>query len=91
MYNVVDGVDLYSTGQNGEQKARTKYKLDKPSRTKHQLQVLYIHQGQALVCGTTTGTVRLWEVGSGDTLQELAHGGESIQSSCVAYPYTRPR
>ncbi|RDX51813.1 WD40 repeat-like protein [Lentinus brumalis] len=82
LYNAVDGVDLYVAGQGVKQEARIKYLLDKPPQSKHQLQVQFIHAGQALVCGTTTGTVRLWETGSGEILQELAHGGKYSLNLC---------
>ncbi|KAI0738561.1 hypothetical protein C8Q80DRAFT_1113408 [Daedaleopsis nitida] len=46
----------------------------------HHLQVQFIHEGEALICGTTNGQVMLWETATADALQELTHGGTFVQS-----------
>ena len=77
VYNLIDGLDLYATGSYGKQKPRKTYKFSKPRLSKHALQVCFAHHRKALVCGTTTGGILLWEVATGDRLQELNHAGRA--------------
>lgn len=75
VYNLHDGLDLYAAGPYGRQRPRKVYRFNKPQVSKHALQVRFAHYGKALVCGTTTGGILLWEVATGDALQELNHAG----------------
>lgn len=78
VYNLIDGLDLYAAGAYGKQKPRKMYKFNKPRQSKHALQVRFAHHGRALVCGTSTGGILLWEVRTGDALQELNHAGRML-------------
>ncbi|KAI0682822.1 WD40-repeat-containing domain protein [Cerioporus squamosus] len=82
VYNLVNGLDLYNVGGNGQQSPRKTYRFKERPRTPYRLQVQFIHGGKALVCGTMTGGVLVWETGSGEPLQELSHGGELDSASC---------
>lgn len=81
VYNLDDGLDLYAAGPYGKQRPRKVYKFNKPQVSKHALQVRFAHHGKALVCGTTTGGILLWEVATGDALQELNHAGSLLSCS----------
>ncbi|KAI0351857.1 WD40 repeat-like protein [Trametes cingulata] len=78
VYNLVDGLDLYTLGPHKKPKPRMSYKLNKPPRSKHTLQVEFIHRGNAVVCGTTSGTVRVWETSTGEPCQDLDHPENDI-------------
>ncbi|RPD61509.1 WD40 repeat-like protein [Lentinus tigrinus ALCF2SS1-6] len=83
VYNGVNGLDLYNVGVNGPQSPRKIYKFKERPRSPHHLQVQFIHGGKALLCGTTTGAVLVWETGSGEPLQELSHGGKTIEHTAT--------
>ncbi|OJT03396.1 hypothetical protein TRAPUB_6013 [Trametes pubescens] len=78
VYNTVNGLDLYAVGVQKKPKARMSYKLDKAPRTKHSLQVSFINKGHGIVCGTTSGKIRVWETRSGEPCQDLAHGENDV-------------
>ncbi|OBZ69980.1 putative WD repeat-containing protein K04G11.4 [Grifola frondosa] len=80
VYNLVDGVQSYDIGLFKKQTPRHHYKFDCPPRSKHCLQVAYLHQGRAVVCGTTTGNVYVWEAATGDYFQVLNHNDHTIQA-----------
>ena len=59
---------------------------------KYLLPVLFIHGGNAIVGGTTTGTVNVWDVSQSLLIQELSHEGKigtrvlpslHLRSSCI--------
>ncbi|KAL1944054.1 hypothetical protein VTO73DRAFT_3872 [Trametes versicolor] len=78
VYNTVNGLDLYAVGVQKKPMAKMSYKLDKAPRTKHSLQVSFIHKGHGIVCGTTSGKIRVWETRSGEPCQDLDHGENDI-------------
>ncbi|PCH36199.1 hypothetical protein WOLCODRAFT_168120, partial [Wolfiporia cocos MD-104 SS10] len=80
VHNLIDGLHLYRTGVSGEQRPRRHFKFDVPPRTKHALRLAFLHQGQALVCGTTTGNVCIWETTTGEFYQQLAHDNDIVQT-----------
>ncbi|OBZ70902.1 putative WD repeat-containing protein K04G11.4 [Grifola frondosa] len=86
VYNLINGLQSYLIGSSKKRTPRRHYKLDVPSRSKHRLQVAYIHEGQALVCGTTTGNVCIWEVATGEYFQLLAHNEDTIQAIDASNP-----
>ncbi|OBZ69981.1 hypothetical protein A0H81_10067, partial [Grifola frondosa] len=58
IHNVQEGLHLYSIGYLKNQSPILRnYKFEAAPRKKYRLQVAYLHQGQAVVCGTTTGNV----------------------------------
>ncbi|OBZ65024.1 hypothetical protein A0H81_14977 [Grifola frondosa] len=76
IHNVQEGLHLYSIGYLKNQSPILRnYKFEAAPRKKYRLQVAYLHQGQAVVCGTTTGNVCIWETASGDIFQLLPHNG----------------
>ncbi|KAH9920994.1 WD40-repeat-containing domain protein [Amylocystis lapponica] len=86
-YNLVDGLHLYILGADQQKPCRL-YKLDVLPRSKHAVQVAFLHQGRAVVCGTTTGRVCIWETVTGEFFQILSHDGTSCfkaASSTRAY------
>ncbi|KAH9840939.1 WD40-repeat-containing domain protein [Rhodofomes roseus] len=74
VHNFKDGVHLYSLG--AEQKPLRHYKFDVEPIPDVLLQVSFIHGGQAIVCGTTTGNVCIWQTTTGELYQTLAHQGK---------------
>jgi hypothetical protein len=41
------------------------------------IQVQFMHQGAAVICGSNTGEVSIWQIESGEKFQILDHGGKS--------------
>ncbi|EIW56587.1 WD40 repeat-like protein, partial [Trametes versicolor FP-101664 SS1] len=81
VYNVKDGLDLYALGPQKKAKAKRSYKFDKPPRSKHLLQVKYVHRGHGIISGSTSGQVSIWETTTGEVCQKLEHGGE--RRTCI--------
>ncbi|TFK79240.1 WD40 repeat-like protein, partial [Polyporus arcularius HHB13444] len=69
VHNVANGIDLYNVGGNGQQSPRKTYRFKERPKSIVHLQVRFIHGGKALVSGTTTGGVLVWETGTGEALQ----------------------
>ncbi|KAI0323557.1 WD40 repeat-like protein [Cubamyces sp. BRFM 1775] len=76
VYNLVDGLDLYTLGAQRKTQPKMTYKFDAPPSSRHRLQVEYIHDGHGIVCGTTTGKICVWESVTGELSQHLPHEGE---------------
>ena len=58
---------------------------------KYLLPVLFIHGGNAIIGGTTTGTVNVWDVSQSLIIQELSHEGKICHpSSSVGCTYKVP-
>ena len=81
VHNFRDGVHLYAM-RAGERKPRMLYKLDNLDHADNTiaLQVCFIHNDRAVVCGTSTGDVSIWQVATGELFQSLPHRGTSRQS-----------
>ncbi|OBZ73424.1 hypothetical protein A0H81_07119 [Grifola frondosa] len=75
VYNLVDGVHSYVVGSFKKQMPRHQYKFDVIPRSNHALKVAYLHAGRALVCGTTTGNICIWNTASKEYFQLLGHNG----------------
>ncbi|KAI9060079.1 WD40 repeat-like protein [Trametes sanguinea] len=81
VYNMVSGVARYAIGPKGSRsKPRQFYKLEKPARSKLRLHTSFLHDGRAIVCGTTTGQVCIWNVKTGEHFQLLTHAGDVVQA-----------
>ncbi|OBZ66279.1 hypothetical protein A0H81_13832 [Grifola frondosa] len=80
VYNLADSLQLYSVGSFKNQEPKRSYEFDAVPRTKRKLQVAYLHKGNAVVCGTTTGNVCIWETASGEYFQLLAHNEDIVQA-----------
>lgn len=73
VYNFSDELHLYAVGTRGLQQPRRRYKFDAAPKSKHALQMAFLHQGRAVVCGTTTGNACIWETTLGEFFQLLPH------------------
>lgn len=72
-----DGLHAYNIGGGLDHlKHQRTYRFDSPPRSRHALQVAFIQDGRAIVAGTTTGKVCVWQAASGEYFQQLDHGGE---------------
>ncbi|OBZ78096.1 Calcium/calmodulin-dependent protein kinase type 1 [Grifola frondosa] len=78
VYNLVDGVHSYVVGSFKKQMPRHQYKFDVIPRSNHALKVAYLHAGRALVCGTTTGNICIWNTASKEYFQLLGHNDDTI-------------
>ncbi|KAH9855123.1 WD40-repeat-containing domain protein [Lenzites betulinus] len=76
LYNLKDGVDIYVLGAQSKAKSKRLYKFDKSPSSRHRLQVEFVHRGHAIVSGTTSGKVAVWEMSTGELFQTLEHGGK---------------
>ncbi|OBZ66175.1 hypothetical protein A0H81_13821 [Grifola frondosa] len=79
-HNLVDGIYAYSVVPSKKPIPKYHYKFDVLPQTKHILQVAYLHEGQAVVCGTTTGDICIWEAATGEYFQLLGHNNDIIQA-----------
>lgn len=70
--------------------SRMLYKLDRVPRSKHCLQAHFIHGGDAIVCGTTTGNVCVWNAVSGELFQLLAHDGTYLKLRLLLFVADNP-
>ena len=79
VHNFRDGVHLYIM-RAGERMPRKHYEFDRKARTNDAiaLQVTFIHNDRAIVCGTATGNVSIWQVATGELFQSLPHGGRRM-------------
>ncbi|KAI0715209.1 WD40-repeat-containing domain protein, partial [Earliella scabrosa] len=73
VYNMATGLDRYIVGSRG--KPRQAYKLVSAPRCKLTVRTAFLHGGRAIICGTTTGAVCIWNVGDGEHFQILQHEG----------------
>ncbi|OBZ77002.1 Pre-mRNA-processing factor 17 [Grifola frondosa] len=78
--NLVDGLQLYDVGQFKHQIPRRLYKLDTPRRSNHIVQIAFIHQDRAVISGSTTGNVCLWDTATAEFYQLLPHNEGIIQA-----------
>ncbi|KAH9855535.1 WD40-repeat-containing domain protein [Lenzites betulinus] len=88
VYNLIDGLDLYALGTK-KTKPKMSYKIDKAPRSKHRLQVNFVHGGRAIFSGTTSGKISLWDVRTGEVCQNLEHAGEFTTCSIPLTPAYR--
>ncbi|OBZ73043.1 hypothetical protein A0H81_07120 [Grifola frondosa] len=88
VYNLVDGVHSYVVGSFKKQTPTHHYKLDVLPRRNKALQVAYLHDGRAIVCGTTTGNICIWDSASKEYFQLLGHNDDmvlAIDASILLY------
>ncbi|OBZ77850.1 COMPASS-like H3K4 histone methylase component WDR5B [Grifola frondosa] len=78
VYNLVDGVHSYVVGSFKKQTPTHHYKLDVLPRRNKALQVAYLHDGRAIVCGTTTGNICIWDSASKEYFQLLGHNDDMV-------------
>ncbi|KAH9842021.1 WD40-repeat-containing domain protein [Rhodofomes roseus] len=76
VHNFKDGVHLYAMGANGSPRPRL-CKFEAEPRYLLALQVAFIHNGDAVVCGSSTGNVCIWQTSTGELYQTLTHPGQS--------------
>jgi len=62
----------------GSVKPVRKWDLDAEANVQYPSQVSFLHDGQAIVSGSSTGNVCIWQMGSGDLYQILPHDGMYI-------------
>ncbi|KAH9924803.1 WD40-repeat-containing domain protein [Fomitopsis serialis] len=80
VHNGSDGVHLYSLGGH-DQKPRRLYKFaDTQPLPRIAVQVSFIHGDQAIVCGTSSGNVCIWQTKSGELFQSLGHRDDIIMA-----------
>lgn len=75
VHNFRDGVHVYRIGGFDRLKAPRLYPFNDSPNQQIALQVSFAHEGHVLVCGSSTGSVCIWEVESGDFFQQLDHNG----------------
>lgn len=75
VHNFMDGIHLYRIGAFDRLKSPRLYPFDSNPDQRIALQVSFAHGGKALVCGSSTGNVCIWDVASGDFFQQLDHNG----------------
>ncbi|KAH9922191.1 WD40-repeat-containing domain protein [Fomitopsis serialis] len=78
VHNFKDGLTEYSLSDRT--KARQSYRFNATPNPKIALQVAFLRYGRAIVCGTSTGNVCVWETSSGDYFQQLDHGGHIVMA-----------
>ena len=84
LHSFDDGIHAYNiSGGRDHLKRCGTYKLDSPPRSRHALQVAFVQEGRAIVAGTTTGKVCVWQAASGEYFQQLEHDGECVAALCV--------
>lgn len=88
VYNLQDGLDLYTLTAQKKAKPKRSYKFDKAPNARLKLQVAFVHKGHGILCGTTTGKMSVWETVSGELFQHLEHGGESRSQIKCPKPLT---
>ena len=82
-HNFKDGLHEYSLarGVSGRIKPQKLYRFDTPPKPKIALQVAFAHYGSALVAGTSTGNVCIWETKTGEYFQQLDHDGGRLHTT----------
>ncbi|KAH9914567.1 WD40-repeat-containing domain protein [Fomitopsis serialis] len=79
VHNLRDGVHLYSMGGH-EQRPRRLLRFTDQPLPRIALQTAFIHEGRAVVCGTSTGDVCIWQTGTGELFQSLSHQEDIIMA-----------
>lgn len=85
-HNFKNGLHEYSlVGSHLSERAKPQksYRFDVPPQPRIALQIAFVHYGSALVSGTSTGNVCIWETATGDYFQQLDHDGGSV-SLCIS-------
>ena len=79
VHNFRDGLNLYPLKAGGG-RSRKSYWLGYSAATDRAiaLQVSFIHNDRALVCGSSTGSVSIWQVSTGEQFQSLPHEGTQV-------------
>ncbi|KAL6300928.1 WD40 repeat-like protein [Sparassis latifolia] len=80
IYYLKGDMQLHSVGSFGQHQPRQRYKFDKPAVSNHSLQIVFLHRGRAVACGTTTGNVCIWETSTGEFFQHLPHQGARLRT-----------
>ncbi|KAH9931483.1 WD40-repeat-containing domain protein [Fomitopsis serialis] len=78
VHNFQDGLQQYAIKGKESPHPMLKYLFDTHSDSKLALQVAFLHHGRAVISGTSTGRVCIWETASGDYFQQLPHDGDTI-------------
>ena len=81
VHNFQDGLLMYFIDALNRPKQRKPFHFDVSPNAKIALQVAFVHAGDAVVCGTTTGEICIWQTRTGELFQQLSHDGEHSMSA----------
>ncbi|KAI6013586.1 WD40-repeat-containing domain protein [Pisolithus microcarpus] len=76
-----DGVYLFKLGST---KPVRKWVYDCKAEARYPLLVSFLHDGKAIISGSPTGSICIWQTGSDDLYQVLPHSGDIIQAVSAA-------
>ncbi|KAI6014278.1 WD40-repeat-containing domain protein [Pisolithus microcarpus] len=76
-----DGVYLFKLGST---KPVRKWVYDCEAEARYPLLVSFLHDRKAIISGSPTGSVCIWQTGSDDLYQVLPHSGDIIQAVSAA-------
>jgi len=68
----------------GSVKPVRKWDLDAEANIQYPSQISFLHDGQAIVSGSSTGNVCIWQTGSRDLYQILPHNGMYSSPPCIS-------
>jgi hypothetical protein len=74
--NLRDGMDLYKTGWSTPVQSYRQGLVEELDKN-YPFEVSFLHGGKAVVCGSSSGNIGIWDTSTGEQLQCLPHGGES--------------
>jgi len=66
-----------------QQRPKRTFAFDVAPRSGHSLQIGFLRHGEAVACGTTTGSISVWLTRSGEPFQHLPHDHAIIQALAV--------
>ncbi|KAH7904641.1 WD40-repeat-containing domain protein [Hygrophoropsis aurantiaca] len=75
--NLSEGTDMYSLGQSRPIRS-FKYAVD--SQANFPVEALFLHDGAAVVSGSPTGEVNIWDAVTGEHRQTLTHDSFPVQA-----------
>ncbi|KAH9914248.1 WD40-repeat-containing domain protein [Fomitopsis serialis] len=84
-YHLQKGLRCYAVATYFAKPSRCKYEFDEPQTSRLSLQMSFLHGGKAVVCGTTTGKVCIWDIETGELYQKLPHDSESADTAQQAH------
>ncbi|KAH9920711.1 uncharacterized protein B0H18DRAFT_1121803 [Fomitopsis serialis] len=79
-YHLQKGLRRYTVTTYFAKHSRCKYEFDEQQTSRLSLQMSFLHGGKAIVCGTTTGKVCIWDVETGELYQKLPHDTDTVQA-----------